>query len=1280
MKKRLLAWVLSFALALSLLPVGVLAAEPHPFQDVPSDHWANEAVQYAYDEGLMDGVGPTTFDPSGTLTRAMFVTILGRQDGVAEDSQGENPFTDVADGQWYTPYVTWAAQEDIVGGYGDNRFGPTDPITREQMAAILYRYAQYKGYDTSETGSLDTFPDAGEVSEYAVEPMAWTVGTGLIAGMEDNTLRPQGTATRAQAATLLMRFCETVVGEAEQSGTFTVTFESNGGSAVPAQTVEPGALANVPGVPTRQNYQFIGWYLKDDANPFEFSTPITSNIILYAQWAEKGGTGQDTLYAFDETHVAQEKGISFVDNVLLVFTAPNLTEKQKDNIASAVGGSVVGSMSQVVDLLQIRVPVSTKDELEAMAEQLTKFSYVYSVSCDLVEFGDDPSSYPYSDTDPWGKGILSSKKDWWADAIRAYDAWTNYGDQLQSIKVGIVDSGFDVSHSELNISFPNENYRLENILMDGEGKAESHGTSVAGLIAAKNNNEGLCGVAYHAEVIGVSMSGLHRNSDFLTAYTDILKSGARIINNSYGQYYISEETYNTDDAYQEARADGVTYQDFLVSQEKALQKTAKNWAMYTASAIKKGYDPLFIQAAGNGVDNSGPGVDAKFSGKWCSIQPDIAALAGEQYGLSGQDVLSHILVVGAVTEQKDKDGNYIMADFSNYGSTVNICAPGDGLYTTKIAGYTESFGGTSGAAPIVAGAAAFVWSINPSLTASEVQDILLSNHSANTIWRDDRRPEIFYRYPVVDLLAAADAAAQTLEESHGIAWGKVVESSQIPLSGVTVSAYDSETSELADQAVTDASGAYYLELSARQYHIEFEKDGYNRASGDLDLSSMASKTQWMVQIRDVVLSANTPDHQIVGVVREIDTGELIPGISVNYWSEMYPAEAETVLTDDNGQFAFMNKTIQNDWWSLSVDSTAYSFRQADNPTARGENTVDGFCGTLYVDENNCYVHGIVSSRFDYLPMADVSITLTEKVASGGVSFYTSSYEDGKFDISCPDGEYTLTVTCKGFKTYKTDIVLDNGDSKELNIQMELQSSSSSSTSTIEGTCGDNVTWKLTLDDGTLNINGTGPMEEYGHGYNESLLTTPWKDYVEQIETVNIGKGVTTIGSSAFSLCTNLKDVNIPDSVTAIGGYAFHHCYNMRSIEIPEGVTSISVYAFRNCTNLSTVTFPSTLKRIGDYVFENCFSLYMVSLPNGISTISQGLFSKCSQLTYVSIPTSVRTVEDDAFYGCSSLAEVYYGGSELDWNNIEISDHQDFTGSQSGNANLTAAVIHYNTSF
>lgn len=324
MKKRLLAWVLSFALALSLLPVGVLAAEPHPFQDVPSDHWANEAVQYVYEEGLMDGVGPTTFAPGGTLTRAMFVTILGRQDGVAEDSQGENPFTDVADGQWYTPYVTWAAQEDIVGGYGDNRFGPTDPITREQMAAILYRYAQYKGYDTSETGSLDTFPDAGEVSEYAVEPMAWTVGTGLIAGMEDNTLRPQGTATRAQAATLLMRFCETVVGEPQPTPTtYTVTFDwnyDNKGTYTTA-TVEEGQTVQAPANPTRSGYTFAGWYTQaTGGEKFDFDSAVTGDVTVYAHWRKS----YPITYYYTVTF---EVGASDVNNI------PETQQVRSGNVA-----------------------------------------------------------------------------------------------------------------------------------------------------------------------------------------------------------------------------------------------------------------------------------------------------------------------------------------------------------------------------------------------------------------------------------------------------------------------------------------------------------------------------------------------------------------------------------------------------------------------------------------------------------------------------------------------------------------------------------------------------------------------------------------------------------------------------------------------------------------------------------------------------------------------------------------------------------------------------------
>ena len=118
-------------------------------------------------------------------------------------------FADVADGQWYSEAIDWAAANGIVNGYSATKFGPEDSITREQMAAILYRYADMKGYDMP-AGSALNFADAGSVSGYAVEAMQWAVAEGLINGVGDNTLNPQGTATRAQVATILMRFCENV--------------------------------------------------------------------------------------------------------------------------------------------------------------------------------------------------------------------------------------------------------------------------------------------------------------------------------------------------------------------------------------------------------------------------------------------------------------------------------------------------------------------------------------------------------------------------------------------------------------------------------------------------------------------------------------------------------------------------------------------------------------------------------------------------------------------------------------------------------------------------------------------------------------------------------------------------------------------------------------------------------------------------------------------------------------------------------------------------------------
>lgn len=179
--------------------------EEWPFVDVSEGDWFYDPVAWAYEQGLMTGTSATTFEPNISTTRGMIVAILHR----LEDSPVVNyamTFDDVADGDWYAEAVRWAASEGIVAGYSDAQFGPNDPITREQMAAILYNYAEWKGYDVSARADLSGYSD--QPSAWAVEVMQWANAEDLINGTTAITLDPQGNATRAQVAAILQRFLE----------------------------------------------------------------------------------------------------------------------------------------------------------------------------------------------------------------------------------------------------------------------------------------------------------------------------------------------------------------------------------------------------------------------------------------------------------------------------------------------------------------------------------------------------------------------------------------------------------------------------------------------------------------------------------------------------------------------------------------------------------------------------------------------------------------------------------------------------------------------------------------------------------------------------------------------------------------------------------------------------------------------------------------------------------------------------------------------------------------
>ena len=179
------------------------------FADVAAGDWYADAVQYVFENGMMSGTSETTFSPNLTTTRGMIVTILYRLEGTPAVT-GTTAFTDVAAGQYYADAVAWAAQNGIVSGTSATTFSPDGVITREQMAAILYRYAQHKGYDVTAKADLSVFTDAAQVSTYATDAMAWANASGLISGTSATTLSPAGTATRAQVATILMRFCENI--------------------------------------------------------------------------------------------------------------------------------------------------------------------------------------------------------------------------------------------------------------------------------------------------------------------------------------------------------------------------------------------------------------------------------------------------------------------------------------------------------------------------------------------------------------------------------------------------------------------------------------------------------------------------------------------------------------------------------------------------------------------------------------------------------------------------------------------------------------------------------------------------------------------------------------------------------------------------------------------------------------------------------------------------------------------------------------------------------------
>lgn len=551
-------------------------------------------------------------------------------------------------------------------------------------------------------------------------------------------------------------------------------------------------------------------------------TQKEENNIFLETSTESESQNQNTVKTFDdndyisipaEEHIAYDENASMVyyDDQLVVYTFSDFSEEDAKKLADLVGGEIVGDISGDINALQIQVEPTDLNDLESMADKLMNVDgvmyagYNYPIQISLAEATTDPWSEDADNPEAdLGDEENPDGNDWWAEAIGAYTAW-GYSDRCQPIKVGILDSGFDIDHKDLigSLTF------LPDYTVNSE---DNHGTLVAGIIAANANGVGIRGIADTADIVCTDWSPTESVSylstiEYARIEKQMIESGVKVINNSWGYSLLSELTFNKrlgveyEEQFSIVRMTGA-YDRFLEYYETLTKRTALECVvMMTQQLLNGNTDFIIVQGAGNGHDNGGTGVDAHYGGFWCTIDEKVYNLLSDstkmilmQHGIDYTSIDERILIVGGVENTRNKDGYYKMMDMSNFGDNVDICAPGYDVYSTKV---NDNYGadcGTSFSAPMVTGSAALIWSLKPELSAPEVRDILRKNVKTRAYGVGEGEG---CKYPMLNVGAAVKAVMGDNENSDSVDltdgyWERMIQSHKAYqfLEDGTVDVYD----------------------------------------------------------------------------------------------------------------------------------------------------------------------------------------------------------------------------------------------------------------------------------------------------------------------------------------------------------------------------------------------------------------------------------------------------------------------------------------------------------
>lgn len=623
-------------------------------------------------------------------------------------------------------------------------------------------------------------------------------------------------------------------------------------------------------------------------------------------------SGTLATYRDDEVVILDENGNGYINDVLLVSIDASQRSTSPDEIAKAIcdeiGGEVIGQLNGA-GMYQIRIQERSYDELTKLTERVSGMSGVASSSCEYIipmseeefevvdEVGEEAagaSSYARSSAvtpnDPWGKKANGwdennpSGYNWWVEAVRAPSAWS-YADRMKDIKIGIVDAGIDTEHPDLSISKSlNQNVQ------------DNHGSHVAGIIGATaNNNEGITGMVWKKNLIHYD---LYRGAEYTSTseiaggVNKLIEDGAKVINDSNGCCLDSKD---------------------VSSVGEWIASLIHNWA----SSITD--DFLIVQAAGNDT------VDSRRSG-FCASVTDSRAL-------------EHIIIVAAA--QEPVNGSYTLADFSNYGEGVTVAAPGCEILSAIAHQQYGLASGTSMAAPIVTGVAAMVWSLDSTLSAGEVKQIIVDTATKPVSGYDtDTRT-----YYMVDACAAVEVIA-----NMGTASGCFVNvESESEINKGLQAQYkvhkDTESGDVVYTGNSKYSGSFRFKVPEGDYVVEVTGDnfitgyvpvtviaGEDAALGNIYISGKISKDDYRVVLRwgkspsDLDAHLRAVDRD--GVMWHAYYGQDGSGIGLDKNdTDSYGPETITITRAlDRFKFSVHNYSDRN--VASSSDSAAYNLSQS----------------------------------------------------------------------------------------------------------------------------------------------------------------------------------------------------------------------------------------------------------------------------------------------------------------------------------------------------------------